>query len=74
MQTVKPAPMETQSQHINPPENAIAVFDSTERLVVFNYRLAALWGLPHEWLQKQPDMRSFFGEVVKGGYWLLNDN
>lgn len=61
--------MEKHVKHLNPTENAIAVFDSTERLVLFNHRLAALWGLSPDWLQKQPDMRSFFVEVLKRGYW-----
>lgn len=65
--------METQSQHLNPREKAIAVFDSAERLVLFNHRLAALWGLSPKWLQTQPNLRSFFAEVVKQGYWSPED-
>lgn len=66
--------METHVQHSNSTENAIAVFDNAERLVLFNYRLIATWELSADWLQKQPDLRSFFAEIVKRGYWSIEQN
>ncbi len=57
------------SQQFNPTENAIALFDESQHLTVFNQRLAMLWGLSTNWLKQKPDLRSFFAEVVSLGYW-----
>lgn len=57
------------SQQFNPVENAIALFDESQQLILFNQRLATLWGLSADWLKQRPDLRSFFAEVASGGYW-----
>ncbi len=57
------------SQQFNPVENAIALFDESQHLTVFNQRLTTLWGLSADWLKQKPDLRSLFAEVVSLGYW-----
>lgn len=57
------------TQQLKPIENAIALFDESQHLVLFNQRLATLWGLSTNWLKLKPDLRSFFAEIVSLGYW-----
>ncbi len=54
---------------VNPVENAIALFDESQHLTLFNQGLATLWRLSTGWLKQQPDLRSFFAEIVSLGYW-----
>lgn len=49
-------------------EEAIALFDQSHHLVLFNQKLADLWGLSPDWLKKKPDYQALFAEVVKQGY------
>ena len=57
------------TQQLNPIKNAIALFDESRQLILFNQRLATLWGLPKNWLNLKPDLRSFFAEIVSLGHW-----
>ncbi|WP_017721116.1 response regulator [Kamptonema formosum] len=54
---------------LNQVDNAIALFDRTDRLVLFNRKLAEIWGLSPDWLKTQPHSDAIFAEVVGGGYW-----
>jgi two-component system, sensor histidine kinase len=56
-------------QEVNPVENAIALFDESQHLIIFNQRIVTLWGLSASWLKQKPDMRSFFTEIANLGYW-----
>lgn len=47
---------------------AIALFDQSYHLVLFNQKLIDIWGLSPDWLKKQPHFKLFFAEVVQG-YW-----
>lgn len=51
-------------------DNAIALFDSSHCLVLFNQKLAQTWGLSSEWLATKPTYSEFFAEIVSKGYWL----
>ena len=57
------------TQQLKPIKNAIALFDESRQLILFNQRLATLWGLPKNWLKLKPDLRSFFAEIVSLGHW-----
>lgn len=48
---------------------AIAFFDSSDRLVVFNQQFCQNWGLDAGWLKQQPHYKEVFTEIVKQGYW-----
>lgn len=54
---------------LNQVDNAIALFDRSHRLVLFNRKLSQIWGLSSEWLQNQPSYETFFAEIVALGYW-----
>lgn len=54
---------------LNQVDNAIALFDQTDRLVLFNRKLAEIWGLSPDWLKTQPHSDIVFAEVVEQGYW-----
>jgi signal transduction histidine kinase/ActR/RegA family two-component response regulator len=68
--------MEMHIQQFKPGENAlakrgeaIALFEQSHHLVLFNQNLADIWGLSPDWLKKQPHFQLFFAEIVKHGYW-----
>ncbi|HLO48998.1 MAG TPA: histidine kinase dimerization/phospho-acceptor domain-containing protein, partial [Kamptonema sp.] len=50
-------------------DNAIALFDSSQHLVLFNRKLAQTWGLSEEWLATKPACDLLFAEIVSKGYW-----
>jgi signal transduction histidine kinase/ActR/RegA family two-component response regulator len=54
---------------LNQVDNAIALFDSSGRLVLFNKKLAQTWGLQSEWLATKPNCELLFVEIVARGYW-----
>ncbi|MGL5060561.1 MAG: ATP-binding protein, partial [Microcoleus sp.] len=54
---------------LNQVDNAIALFDSSGRLVLFNKKLAQTWGLQSEWLATKPNCDLLFVEIVARGYW-----
>jgi hypothetical protein len=47
---------------------AIALFDQSHHLVLFNQKLADIWGLSPDWLKKKPHDQAVFAEVFKQGY------
>ena len=49
---------------------AIALFDQSHHLILFNQKLIDIWGLSPDWLKTKPHYITFFGEIVKQGYWL----
>jgi two-component system, sensor histidine kinase len=49
-------------------DSAIALFDSSHKLVLHNQKLADIWGLPTDWLKQQPHFEDFFAQVVTCGY------
>ncbi|WP_338022942.1 ATP-binding protein [Argonema galeatum] len=51
-------------------DNAIAIFDRSHRLVLFNNKLSAIWGFSSEWLQSKPTYEAVFAEILAQGYWL----
>ncbi len=53
---------------LNQVDNAIALFDSSDNLVLFNEKLAGTWGLSPEWLATKPKCELLFAEIVDRGY------
>ncbi|MGB7892662.1 MAG: ATP-binding protein [Microcoleus sp.] len=53
---------------LNQVDNAIALFDSSDCLVLFNKKLAGIWGLSPEWLETKPKCHLLFAEIVDRGY------
>ena len=53
---------------LNQVDNAIALFDSCDCLVLFNNKLARTWGLSPEWLATKPKCDLLFAEIVERGY------
>ncbi|MFE1743974.1 ATP-binding protein [Coleofasciculus sp. H7-2] len=60
---------EEQELILNQADNAIALFDHSHHLVLFNRKLTLLWGLSSEWLSIQPHCSEVLTEVVARGYW-----
>lgn len=54
---------------MTPVDNVFALFDQSYRLALFNQKLAAVWGLPLDWLQTQPDAQAVFAAIEERGYW-----
>lgn len=50
-------------------DNAIALFDQSHHLVVYNTKFAQFWGLSPSWIAQQPHFDEVFNEVVASGYW-----
>lgn len=48
---------------MTPVDNVFALFDQSYRLALFNQKLAAVWGLPLDWLQTQPDAQAVFAAI-----------
>jgi signal transduction histidine kinase len=53
---------------LNQVDNAIALFDSSHKLVLHNQKLAQIWGLSTEWLAQQPHFQDIFAQVLAHGY------
>ncbi|MEG4583289.1 ATP-binding protein [Microcoleus sp. MON1_C5] len=53
---------------LNQVDNAIALFDSSDCLVLFNKKLAGIWDLSPEWLETKPKCHLLFAEIVDRGY------
>ena len=62
---------EDQELILNQIDNAIALFDSSDCLVLFNKKLAQTWGLSVEWLDTKPKCDLLFAEIVDRGYWSI---
>lgn len=54
---------------LNQIDNAIALFDPSDCLVLFNQKLAQIWGISSEWLETKPKSDLLFAEIVARGYW-----
>ncbi|MGK7901151.1 MAG: ATP-binding protein [Hormoscilla sp.] len=50
-------------------DNAIALFNRSQHLVLFNQKLAHMWGLSVLYLKEKPHFTEVFTYVVKRGYW-----
>jgi len=50
-------------------DNAIALFDKSQHLVLFNHQLAQRWGLSISELREKPHFTEVFVSVVEQGYW-----
>ncbi|MBP0008402.1 MULTISPECIES: ATP-binding protein [unclassified Roseofilum] len=50
-------------------DNAIALFDASHHLVLFNQKLAQLWEVELEYLQKQPHIETVISHLIHQGYW-----
>ena len=55
---------EEQQLILNQVDNAIALFDRSQHLVLFNLKLSQIWGLSEEWLARQPHFEDVFAQVV----------
>ncbi|GGA19681.1 ATP-binding protein [Okeania sp. KiyG1] len=54
---------------LNQIDNAIALFNKSHHLILFNQKLAEIWGLLPEWLAQKPHCDTIFAEIVAQGYW-----
>ncbi|MCP2731614.1 hybrid sensor histidine kinase/response regulator [Limnofasciculus baicalensis] len=50
-------------------DNAIALFNPSHYLILFNQKFTQLWGLPMEWLGQEPHFKEVWARVVEQGYW-----
>jgi two-component system, sensor histidine kinase len=53
---------------INQVDKAIALFDSSHHLVLFNQQLTKKWGLAAKWLAQKPSFHDVCAQVVAQGY------
>ena len=61
---------EEQESILSQVDNAIALFDRSKHLVLFNHKLAEMWGLSIAYLKEEPHFTEVFASVVEQGYWL----
>jgi signal transduction histidine kinase/ActR/RegA family two-component response regulator len=54
---------------LNNVDDAIALFDAEQRLVLFNERLADLWGLTKSWLEQRPTLTAILDRLVAQNHW-----
>ncbi|MBD2000712.1 PAS domain-containing sensor histidine kinase [Leptolyngbya sp. FACHB-541] len=54
-------------------DNAIALFDSSSTLTLFNSKLTQLWKISDSWLQTQPQCQQLLSELAVQGNWSLED-
>jgi len=77
MKIMQPEQIETHLQRLkeeqqlilNHVDNAIALFNPSHHLVLFNQKLTQIWGLSADWLVQQPHFREVCAQVVAHGYW-----
>ncbi|HBB30296.1 MAG TPA: histidine kinase [Cyanobacteria bacterium UBA8803] len=60
---------EDQQLIFNQVDNAIALFNSSQRLILFNQKFTQQWGLPADWLAQRPHWQDIWERVVSHGYW-----
>ncbi|MBE9124664.1 response regulator [Coleofasciculus sp. LEGE 07092] len=60
---------EEQQLIFNQVDNAIALFNSSHQLVLFNQRFTQVWEVSVDWLQEQPPLQDVWERVVARGYW-----
>ncbi len=49
-------------------DDAIALFDKSDRLISFNRKLCEIWGLSNEYLQQHPHFNQICTEIAEQGY------
>ena len=54
---------------LNQVDNAIALFNPSHHLVLWNQRFIQLWGLSVDWLARQPHWQEIWTQIVAHGYW-----
>gem|GEM_PF-454789 len=54
---------------LNQVDNAVALFDQSGQLVLFNEKFPLLWGLERDWLEELPPFPEIVAVVVARGYW-----
>lgn len=62
---------EEQQLILNQVDNAIALIDASNHLVLFNQQLIQIWELSGEWLAQEPLFQEVCDQVVRAGYWSL---
>ncbi|VXD22083.1 hybrid sensor histidine kinase/response regulator [Planktothrix paucivesiculata] len=60
---------EERSLILNQIDNAIALFNDTHQLILFNQKLADIWGLSPEFLNQKPPISVLISEILLQGYW-----
>ncbi|CDM98086.1 hybrid sensor histidine kinase/response regulator [Limnospira indica] len=58
---------------LNQIDQAIALFDSSDRLILFNPQLAAIWGISVDQLAAQPSLDDICAEITSKKLWLKPD-
>ncbi|MBF2036735.1 MAG: response regulator [Leptolyngbyaceae cyanobacterium T60_A2020_046] len=54
---------------LNHVDDAVALLDRHQRLVLFNPKLAEMWDLPPEWLQEKPALAEILDRLVQRQCW-----
>lgn len=65
LQTLK----QEQDLIVNQVDNAIALFDQSHQLILFNNKLTQIWGLSPPFLETKPTDEVLFNLIVEQGYW-----
>ncbi|HEY9833411.1 MAG TPA: PAS-domain containing protein, partial [Stenomitos sp.] len=60
---------EEQQLILNQIDNAIALIDPSQQLILFNQPFTQLWGLPGDWLTQKPLFQDVCDRIVAHGYW-----
>ncbi|HIK29363.1 MAG: response regulator [Oscillatoriaceae bacterium SKW80] len=60
---------EEQELILNHVDNAIALFDQNNNLVLFNRKLAEIWERSPDWFKNKPHSDVVFASIVERGYW-----
>ncbi len=60
---------EEQELILNPIDNAIALFDRQQHLILFNQKLTEIWGIPGTLLANTPHLDTICPEIIAQGYW-----
>lgn len=65
LQTLK----QEQDLIVNQVDNAIALFNQSHQLILFNNKLTQIWKLSPAFLDKKPTDKVVFNHIVEQGYW-----
>jgi len=60
---------EEQQLILNQIDNAIALFNASHHLVLFNQKLATIWGLSADFLSQNPSLETLCSKIAAQGYW-----
>ncbi len=58
---------------LNQVDNAIALFNQSHHLVLFNRKLAEIWGGETDWLKQKPHVDILCAKLMAFGYWSSQD-